>query len=272
MIEHLFGYEYHTFLKNLTKTVEKDAEDILARFEKIKSTYFTKERLTLSLTDLNGYDYAKELVKIVKSGGSPSGRSYIKPIAKINEGIAIPTSVSFATRSANTNDIGENLYTGAFSVLQSIATHEILWNEIRLKNGAYDTGFAVKPTGQIISYSYRDPSPSASVDFFGRISDELSAFLNTDPDLLKYIIGVFGASDTVTTPRNDGSIATKRYLAGRTHELIVKRRQECLNATVEELKRLNAIIKEALATSTFTVVGSRDEIEKISGIDRILDI
>ena len=272
MLEHLFGYEYHLFLKKLTKTINEDADNILERFEKIRSTYFTKERLTVGITEPSGYDYAEKLISIVRSGGDPSGKSPIKTIEKINEGIAIPTAVSFAARSGNISEIGENLYTGAFSLLQSIASLEILWSEIRLKNGAYDTGFYAKATGSVGCYSYRDPAPAASVEFFSRISDELSVFLGTDPDLLKYIIGVFGASDTVTTPRNDGSTATKRHLSGKTHEIIVQRRQECLNATVDELKRLNEILKETISKSTFTVVGPRDEIEKISGVDRILDV
>ena len=95
--------------------------------------------------------------------------------------------------------------------------------------------------------------------------DDLSSFLSAKPDLLKYIIGVFGSIDTVSTPRNDGSNATKRHLSGRTHDSIIKRRKDCL-------ERINAIAKDALSLSTFTVVASREELEKIKGIDRILDI
>ena len=110
------------------------------------------------------------------------------------------------------------------------------------------------------------------MEYFGKIFDEADDFLATEPDLLKYMIGVFGSSDTVTTPRNDGSTATKRYLSGKTHESIVKRRRECLDATVDELKRINGLLKEAFKNSTFTVVGPRDELDRIEKIDTILDI
>ena len=129
-----------------------------------------------------------------------------------------------------------------------------------------------KPTGSLSAYSYRDPSPAASIEYFSHITEEIEAFLNTSPDLLKYIIGTFGASDTVSTPRSDGALATKRYLAGRVHEDFVKRRYECLNTDLKELYRINAIVKDTLTSSTFTVVGPRDELEKIEGIDKILDI
>ena len=272
MLEHLFGYEYHLFLKNLAKNIDRDADKVLNHLSKVRNTYFCKERLTVGITEPDGRQFAKQLIDVIRQGGATGGQSPVKEIAKINEGIAIPTSISFASRVGNMDKIGENLYTGAFSVIQNIASLEILWNEIRLKNGAYDTGFFAKPSGSIGCYSYRDPLPTSSIEYFDRIADEIDAFLDTDPDLLKYIIGVFGSSDTVTTPRNDGSTATKRHLSGRTHELIVKRRQECLDATVDELRRVNAIIREALSDSTFTVVGPRDELERIKKIDKILDI
>ena len=201
-----------------------------------------------------------------------SGRCPIKKLERINEGIAAPTTVSFAASGANLDELEESEFKGSFTILQSIASLEILWNEIRLKNGAYDTGFAIKPTGAIGSYSYRDPSPADSIRCFGTLCDEISDFLDTSPDLLKYIIGAFGASDTVSTPRSDGALGTKRHLAGRVHEDFVRRRQECLDTDITELRRVNGIVREALTTSTFTVVGPRDRLEMIEGIDKILEI
>lgn len=270
--EHLFGYEYHRFIKNLLKSIDEEAPAVLARLEAIKNTYFCKERLTLGLTEADGHEYAKRLVSIVRCGGTSSKPSPVKPLEKINEGVVIPASVSFASRVGDITKIGEGLYTGAFFLIQSIVSLEILWNEIRLKNGAYDTGFFAKEAGTLGCYSYRDPSPLASLEYFARVFEETEAFLDTEPDLLKYIIGVFGARDTVTTPRHDGSVATQRYLSGKTHESIVQRRRECLESTVDGLKQTVKILQNAFRTSTFTVVGPRDELEKIDEIETILDI
>ncbi len=272
VIEHLFGYEYHTFIKELARSIDERADDVLKRFESIQRRYFNKSRLTIGLTESDGIGYAEDVIAAIKTGDGIKGPSPITPIPKINEGIAVPSTVSFTARSGNLDEIGENLDTGAFSLIQGIASLEILWNEIRLKNGAYDTGFFAKTTGSVGCYSYRDPSPEASINYFGSVADKMDAFLAGSPDLLKYIIGVFGSTDTVTTPRNDGSIATKRHLSGKTHEDAVKSRKECLEATLDELKRLNGIVREVMSLSTFTVVAGRDELEKISEIQNILDI
>jgi Zn-dependent M16 (insulinase) family peptidase len=246
---------------------------VLARFEEIRNKYFRRERLTIAISEPSGLDFAKQLANIVKTGGESVGASRILPLPSVNEGIAAPVTVSFASRAGNLNEIGEKLYTGAFALLTNIISFEILWNEIRLKKGAYDTGFSVRPnSGTVGCYSYRDPSPESSVTFFAEIKSEVDAFLESSPDLLKYMIGVIGSADTVSTPRNDGSNATKQYLAGRTYDELVRTRMECLDATVEELRRLSDIIGEVMKKSTFTVVGPRDTLEAMKDIDVILDI
>jgi Zn-dependent M16 (insulinase) family peptidase len=270
--EHLFGYEYHVFIKELSQNVGEKANEILERLNKISKKYFVRERLTLGLTEPSPEEYATALINTVRCTGESSGKTPVRMLEKINEGIAVPTTVSFTATGANLEEIGDGIFNGSFLILQSIASLELLWNEIRVKNGAYDTGFNVKPTGAIGCYSYRDPSPMASVEYFEHISNEINAFLDTSPELLKYIIGTFGASDNVSTPRSDGTLATKRHLAGKAHEDFMKRRRECLDTTLDELYRINGIIKDATKGSTFTVVGPRDLLEKEKGIERILDI
>ena len=272
IIEHVYGFEYHLFIKSLLKNIEKTADEVLARLRAVNEKYFCRERLTVGITEPDGLDYARSVIDIVHSGGTKSGPTTIKLLDRVNEGIAIPAAVSFASRGALLKGGKDGAYSGAYSLLQGMASFEILWNEIRLKRGAYDVGISVKINGSVSCYSYRDPSPAASVDYFAHLADELDAFLDTSPDLLRFLIGIFGRSDTVTTPRNDGALATRRFLSGTSYESLVQRRRECLDATVDELKKLNAHLREAIDHSTFTVVGPRAELEKIEGIDRILDI
>ena len=271
-VEHVYGYEYHAFLKELMESIDERCDYVLERFEEIRDKYFRRARLTLGITERDGKAYAESIINTVAAGGTECGKCTVAILDGINEGIAIPTTVSFVSRASDFDKIGKDAFTGACLLLQNMASFEILWNEIRLKNGAYDTGFFVKSSGGVGAYSYRDPSPEASVEYFGRVCDEILSFLDTEPDVHKYIIGVLGSIDTVGTPRSDGALATKKYLSGRTHEKTVKIRRECLEATLDELKRITLLLKEALASSTYTVAGPRDQLERIGGINRILDI
>jgi Zn-dependent M16 (insulinase) family peptidase len=272
MYEHLYGYEYHTFIKRIAHDVDDNAEYILSRFKDINDKYFRRERLTLGVTEADGADFAKKIVGIIHTGGSKGGKTPVKPLKKMNEGIAVPTTVSFCALGANLDELGENLFSGSFSVYQSIASLEILWNEIRVKNGAYDAGYTNSPTGALSCHTYRDPSPEASIACFKRLPEDMDAFINTSPDLKKYIIGVFGASDPITTPRSEGALGTSRHLTGRVHEDFVKRRKQCLETTLDDLRAVNAIVAKGIEGSTFTVVGPRDALEKMKNLDRILDI
>ena len=75
----------------------------------------------------------------------------------------------------------------------------------------------------------------------------------------------------MTTPRSDGALGTNRYLTGRVHEDFVKRRRQCLDTTLDDLRAVNATVAKCIEGATFTVVGPRDELERM-GLDRILDI
>lgn len=270
--EHISGYEYYRFIKNLAENIDTLADDVLAILKSFNAKYFKRERLTLGITEIGGVEYAKRLLEIIPTGGKKSGPCKIKPIEKINEAIAIPGSISFTAMGSHLCTVGEKLYTGAYLVYDAITTHELLWNEIRAKNGAYGTEYFTTPSGIFSSTSYRDPTPNLSLKYYSQIPDKITDFLNTSPTLDKYIIGVFGESDTVTTPRASGTLATKRFLSDAKHEKFIKRRLQCLNTSNDDLTRINTVVKEALKHSTFTVVAPRDELEKIEGIDRILEL
>ena len=52
----------------------------------------------------------------------------------------------------------------------------------------------------------------------------------------------------------------------------IKRRRECISTTSDDLRRINGYVEEALKHATFTAVGPRDGLEKIEGVERILEI
>lgn len=274
LMEHTSGYEYHIFLKDLSQNIDTKAEEVLERLNRINNKYFKRERLTVGLTKKDGEGYARRLVDLIPTGGEASGPCPVKTLEKINEGIAIPGTVAFVMLGTNLNVTGadERRFSGEFFAYQSIASLEILWNEIRVKNGAYDVGYFNHPTGTIGMKSYRDPSPMASLEYFKRLPEKMSDFIHTAPDISKFIIGIFGSMDTVTTPHSDGSLATRRYLSGTEYETIVKRRTALLRTTLDDLSETNRLIEKTLEGATYTVVASRDTLDKFGEIERILEI
>ena len=273
MSEALIGYTYHAFIKELSGRIDTDADAVAAKLEEIRNKYLTRKRLTLAITDDNPKSFTDALIGIVPEGGTECGKTSLTTIPKVNEGIAIPSTVSYAARTTNLSYVGKNAYTGAFATLSTILSYEILWNEIRLKGGAYDTGFNVRGnSGTISCYSYRDPSAARTVEVFANIPRLLDDLLNTSPDLLKFVIGTVGATDTVSTPRASGSTATALYLSGRSYDDVARTRKESIEVSIDILKKLGNMLDTAIKESTFTVVGPRDTLEAMPSIDKILDI
>ena len=270
--EALFGYSGHCFIKKIAEADESDLPGIIEKLESIRNKYLVRERLTVGITDSDGIDFARDLILAVKNGGSPAKACNISTIPKVNEGIVTPATVSFVARSENLHTLGENVYTGAFATLTNILSYEVLWEEIRLKGGAYDTGFIARSnSGTVCCYSYRDPNPSQTGETFKNIHSYLNDFLADDPDLTKYVIGTIGAADTVSTPRSAGALATTLHLAGRSFEDVERIRRESIEVTTEELKRLSKVLETLSKTSTLTVVAPRSTLEEM-GIDNILEL
>ena len=270
--EALFGYSYHAFIKNLNENADELVESVIEKLRDIRDKYLVRERLTVGITEDHGEDFAGIIINSMHRGKAAKGASQIKPIEAVNEGIAIPSTVSFAARTANMYSLEETIYTGAYATLSNIVSYEILWDEIRLQGGAYDTGFFARGgSGAIGCYSYRDPNPSRSVDVFGKLHTYLDEFLSTSPDLTKYVIGTIGATDTVNTPRSEGSSANITHLSGKSYEDKVRVRKEILATSSEDLKRISDVLKRLSKGSTVTVTAPREALEKMN-LAKILDL
>ena len=58
------------------------------------------------------------------------------------------------------------LYQGINKVVKTILAYDYLWNEVRVKGGAYGTGMSCSGTGMMQAYSYRDPDVLNSMRAF----------------------------------------------------------------------------------------------------------
>ena len=54
-------------------------------------------------------------------------------------------------------------FSGSIPVLCKLLSYTHLWNEIRVKGGAYGCGLNAGVTGDLVFYTYRDPQPDRSL-------------------------------------------------------------------------------------------------------------
>lgn len=268
--EYAIGYEFYRGIKKYKNASDSELSALIAKMKELHERIFVKKRLTVAITGKENPEYAKACVSMVKKDGTPSAPSSVQPLPRRSEGFAVPSQVSYATMG--TNLTGHGVRTGAWSTLTTILNFVILWDEVRVKGGAYGTGFLSRQnSGTVGMYSFRDPSPARTLSVYRTVVDRLRDFLADEPDLTRYVIGTVGTLDEVTSPAGDGASATALYLAGKSHNDVARDRQEAIGASCSDLLSAAELLERALVDATVTVVGAREALKELE-LDEILEL
>ncbi len=89
-----------------------------------------------------------------------------------NEAFIVPCDVSYSAKGAPTLDVVE--HSGLWSVIANALSFDYLWNEVRVKGGAYGVGFRRGEEGFARFYSYRDPGVDGTLARFDAAADWLA--------------------------------------------------------------------------------------------------
>ena len=151
-------------------------------------------------------------------------------------------------------------YDGAMNVLKNILSNEYLWNNIRVKGGAYGCMCGFTPSGNGFFTSYRDPNLGETYDIYHEAADYVSKLVLDERERTKYIIGAVGAVDTPMTASMKGARSLSAYLGGRSYEDIQQSRDELLKADEKTLRRLAKAVAAVADSGHICVVGSESRI------------
>ena len=258
--EYYSGYESHVALKRVLDNIDVDFSALASKLSSILSASLVRSRLTVSLT--GGYDeeLVRALTEIARTEETSQPVCKIQPIPIRKEGIIIPSRVSYAVKVSNLYMLGEQTRP-SLNVARSLLGYEYLWNEVRMKGGAYGAGMVYTNAANIGFYSYRDPTPERTLDCYTRVSEFLRDFVRDGEPLTKYIIGAIGDADPVLTPRMKGYISTMKYLRGIDYERDSEVRRRMLATDYEELLKIADLIDKASQNSAICIAASKEILE-----------
>ena len=80
--------------------------------------------------------------------------------------------------------------------------------------------------------------------------------------MVKYVIGTFSGLDMPMSPRAKGARSFDMYLQGIDEATLQKHRDQSLNATIEDIKKLKPRIEKILEDDYLVVVGSGNKIDE----------
>jgi Zn-dependent M16 (insulinase) family peptidase len=139
---------------------------------------------------------------------------------------------------------------GPEAVLAHWLSTGALWEELRMKGGAY--GASAHPDGMERLFtlsSYRDPNPLRSLEAFPAILKEAALRAPEEEDLVKAVIGSFSRETRPRSPGEKALVDCMRFLYGIEDSRRKARLESILSATSAELVAAAERLAASLETS-----------------------
>ena len=266
--DQLTGIGAYEFFHHLEKNFNYD--EIINNIKTVIKLIFNKDNLIIGLTaDNEGFNLMEKnlhfLADSLHTAKLTEDSTKIFVVAK-NEGIKIPSPVSYVARVGNFKKSGYK-YIGTLLSLKNVLDYGYLWQNVRVKGGAYGVMSSYAANSGNIGYiSYRDPNLAKTNNTFESIPDYLKNFEADDREMLKYIIGSISGLDTPLNPRAEGNRSFAAYICNKTNDDIISEREEILNLTVEKVRETGKIIEAVINQGYICVVGNSDKINESASL------
>ena len=230
---------------------------------------FTRDRLVMCVTDNAPAAWAAQLAATLPSGAMGARVAY-RPFPRRNEGFRISAGIGFAARVAHP---AERLYSGSAVVAARILTLNHLWQEIRVKGGAYGGNFGVRRNGDAGWLSWNDPKPGRSLGVYSGSGDALRAFADGAEAIDRYVIGAVAVTEPYLSASAEMGLAMERHLNGVTAADLQRLRDEMLKTTKADLRAFAAKVDAVAADATVCVLGGAEPIKTCAGqLDVVEDV
>lgn len=259
------GIDFYQKIVDLSEHFEEEKESITATLIDLTKKLFRPDNMMISYTaSKEGMDGLEKMIanlseRLYKE--VPEETPCIIHCEKKNEGFKTASKVQYVARTGNFIDNGA-AYTGALQILKVILSYDYLWQNIRVKGGAYGCMSNFNRIGEGYFVSYRDPNLKRTIEVYEGIVDYLKNFTVSDRDMTKYIIGTISNIDQPMTPATKGERSMNLYMNKVSADMIREERSQILDATQDDIRALYRVVEAVLKADQLCVVGSEDKIEE----------
>nr|WP_317283318.1 insulinase family protein [uncultured Sellimonas sp.] len=259
------GIEYYGMISHIADHFEEEKVHLTEMLQTLTKKIFREENMMVSYTASRDSlaDVTKEVEQFSKElFREPVEKgSFRLTCEKKNEGFMTASKVQYAAMAGNFMDAGCE-YHGALQILKVIMGYEYLWQNIRVKGGAYGCMSSFNRIGEGYFVSYRDPHLKNTLDIYKGVPDYLRNFTVSDRDMTKFIIGTISNMDQPMTPATKGDRSMNLYMNHVTEEMIKKERYQVLHATQQDIRNLADIVEAVIGQKQICVIGNEEKIEQ----------
>ena len=258
---NISGYNKYVALNAIMDNF--NIQDLKSHFKAIIEKVFAKNRAMLTITSSeNNIETTKEALKSIKLKKKYEANNLERgQDGTSKKALVIPAQISYNAIAANLGDFGME-YTGTAPLVSHILRYGYLWDEVRVKGGAYGAAIQITRTGTVSLGSYRDPNVVNTYSNFKAIGEYLDEFAPTKAEFTNYIIGALGGFDKPVSVRIQASTADLNYLTGLTKKERISRKKELVRAKIEDVKGYSKFFKEFASKSSEYTVGCKAKIDE----------
>lgn len=262
--EKINGIEFYKLVERIEKNFEQEKAGLISGIKKLLEIVFRRDNIIVSLTgDEESFERLCKPISEFTNLLSDKKENYPKPVfrpEKKNEGFKTSAGIQYVARAGNFVDEGYK-YQGSLKVLKVILNYDYLWNNVRVKGGAYGCGSTFTRSGDTYFVSYRDPNLTKTNDVFEAMSDYIKKFDVDERDMTKYIIGTVSDMDSPLTPMSKGNRSLSAYMSNISFEQIQRERDEVLKTDKESIRKLSGLVESVISQKNICVLGNENKIE-----------
>lgn len=266
--ERVKGITGIRFLDHLVERFDYDYYLTLEKLTEIRSLIQNRRRVSVSV--LGSGDsierirrWTDGLLSEMDDWIIPEMRDSSLPGAGRMEGISVPAEIAFVARSQPAVAYTDPAAPALFLLSKNIS-YGYLWEEVRVKGGAYGCGASYDPArGTFSLSSYRDPGIADTLRAYSGIFDYIEKKMDlSQSGVEQAIIGAAKYLDRPIRPEQAVDLALHRHLAGRTPEKIKEFRQRLFNLDGDAIRNASSeILRSGLKDSSVCVITSRERLE-----------
>ena len=263
--DELKGIAFYRSICRIEKELSESPKSVSDKLAAIAKKLFARNRMLISFTGNNeAYGNAKPSLKKVIAGFnkmSAVGNQAEVHFNTAKEAFIDASQIQYVAKTGDFICEGYE-YTGALRLLRIILSYDYLWQNVRVKGGAYGAMCSFLRNGTCYMSSYRDPNLMETYDIFKNAYKFVENFECSDRDMTKYIIGTMAQIDAPTTPVAEGISHMARYFMGVTDEQIQSERDKILSTDRDAIRALAPLVKAVTDSGIICAIGGESKIEE----------
>ena len=262
--EILSGMDFYRLIEKLDANFEAESDALCAGLKELATIIFRPENLMVDLT--GSKEMAEKLPAMIETLKTKlytevvEVGSFVPTLHTEKEGFKTPGQVQYVCRAGNFKNKGL-AYTGSLRMLKVMLGYDYLWNQVRVKGGAYGCMCGFGKSGDSYFVSYRDPNLENTVSVYKQAADYIAAFEADERAITQFMIGAISDLDTPMNPAAKGLWSLSAYMTDLTDADFQKERDELLSTTAEDFKKTAEYIRAFMADECFCVVGNAEKIK-----------